>query len=139
MKKKAMFQETMDAWIVMNSKLYNDCKEYIINALKDEPEQQIIFDRTYNDEYVTVSYDGGNHPEYDSDCFADVYAVKLIDGEVYLDLEYNSKYSIDRINAEHLYDVADMVRTHLSNDHTEQIADMKEMEGVEEEEYEEED
>ena len=47
-----------------------------------------------------VSYDGGNHPEYDSNCFSEVRSVYIKDGEIYLDTEdcdeYGIKYVSDR-------------------------------------------
>ena len=50
-----------------------------------------------DDNYYCVSYDGGNHPEYASNCFSRVHSVYIKGGEIYLDIEDCHEYSIDNV------------------------------------------
>ena len=45
-----------------------------------------------------VSYDGGNHPEYNSNCFSEVRSVYIKDGEIYLNIEDSDEYSIKNVS-----------------------------------------
>ena len=45
-----------------------------------------------------VSYDGGNHPEYNSTLYADVFSVYLANGKVYLELEDTNEYEFTRLD-----------------------------------------
>jgi len=51
-----------------------------------------------DDNSFCVSYDGGNHPEYDSNCFSEVRSVYIKDGEIYLDTEDCDEYSIKHVS-----------------------------------------
>ncbi len=51
-----------------------------------------------DDNSFCVSYDGGNHPEYDSNCFSEVRSVYIKDGEIYLDTEDCDEYSIKNVS-----------------------------------------
>lgn len=55
---------------------------------------------------LTVTYDGGRHPEYDTNAFSEVNNIFLKDDKIYLDTEDCEEYSIDRINDDEVYDVA---------------------------------
>lgn len=55
---------------------------------------------------LTVTYDGGRHPEYDTNAFSEVSSIYLKDGKIYLDTEDCEEYSIDRINDDEVYNVA---------------------------------
>ena len=70
------------------------------------PNNEIVIDYDNCTYIPSVVYNGGNHPEYDSNAYSNVECVYLKDGEVYLDIEDASGYNIDRINAESLFDVA---------------------------------
>ena len=58
------------------------------------------------EDVLTVTYDGGRHPEYDTNAFSEVNNIFLKDGKIYLDTEDCEEYSIDRINDDEVYDVA---------------------------------
>lgn len=55
-------------------KARKSCIEYI-NRVVSEHKCIIHFDRNYNDENFCIMYDGGNHPEYASNCFSSVESV----------------------------------------------------------------
>ena len=72
--------------------------------------EEIVLDNENLPEYISVSYDGGNHPEYNSNVFSSVERVYLdSDGGVLLDTEDASKYSISNITTEELYELCDFI------------------------------
>lgn len=58
------------------------------------------FDMTDDEGYAIacVSYDGGNHPEYNSTLYADVFSVYLANGKVYLELDETNEYEFTRLD-----------------------------------------
>lgn len=58
---------------------------------------------------ISVSYDGGNHPEYASDCFPSVKAVYLKNGEIYLDIDGCDAYPISKITTNELLQITEIV------------------------------
>jgi hypothetical protein len=50
------------------------------------PENIYDYDISYS-----VSYDGGNHPEYDSDCFACIEKIELDEERIIVHTEYGSE------------------------------------------------
>jgi len=55
------------------------------------------------DDCFCVTYDGGNHPEYASNAFSDVYGVFTKNNKVYLNIEDCEEYYSDRVMSEDLY------------------------------------
>lgn len=104
------FDKSFEEWADANKKLYQDCKEYIGDVLNKVPNNAIELDC---ENMPCVTYDGGNHPEYDANPYSMVNCVYLNNGNIYLDTEDTSVYSIDNINAEELYYVACAVRETL--------------------------
>ena len=74
------------------------------------PNNEIVIDYDNCTYIPSVVYNGGNHPEYDSNAYSNVECVYLKDGEVYLDIEDASEYNIDNINAEALFYIAMAVK-----------------------------
>ena len=56
---------------------------------------------------MSVPYDGGNHPEYASNCFSNVNSVYLKNDTIYLDIEDCDEYEIDRVDTEEVFNIAD--------------------------------
>lgn len=93
------------------------CISYLKRVLKKRDGNSIsFFDNdgfAIDDQYATVSYDGGRHPEYDSNVFSNVEAVYLDKkGNVVLETEDTSDYSVDNITWDELYDLACFVYEH---------------------------
>ena len=103
---KLAFEVTLDKWKKANTELYQECEKYIKSQLEVLPNNEIVIDYDNCTYIPSVVYNGGNHPEYDSNAYSNVECVYLKDGNVYLDIEDASGYNIDRINAESLFDVA---------------------------------
>lgn len=103
-------QEVFEEWSSWNTKLYKACVNYIEVVLDALPEHKIEIDENYP---VSVPYDGGNHPEYASNCFSDVYCVYYKNNNIYLDIEDCEEYSIENISAENAYDIVQSIRQTL--------------------------
>lgn len=86
----------------------NGCIDYLKKTIK-ELGGAICTDGeedTLTGDTLTVTYDGGRHPEYDTNAFSEVSSIYLKDGKIYLDTEDCEEYSIDRINDDEVYNVA---------------------------------
>ena len=66
-----------------------------------------------DDRCYTVSYDGGNHPEYASNMFSEVDRVFVQDGKLYLEIEDDPEYSIDRISWDDVYYLAEFININI--------------------------
>ena len=107
---KLAFEVAFYKWNEANVELYQESKKYIKSQLEVLPNNEIVIDYDNCTYIPSVVYDGGNHPEYDSNAYSNVECVYLKDGEVYLDIEDASEYNIDNINAEALFYIAMAVK-----------------------------
>lgn len=96
--------EVFNKWAELNNELAKASREAIIEVLEKTPRNAIDLDDI--DYTCCVSYDGGNHPEYASNCFSDVIRAYMRDGKVYLDIEDASDYELENVTAEEMYNVA---------------------------------
>ena len=108
------FQETADKIANAKRTLEKECTEFIQNVLKawggdgfDFSAIQRVFN--YDDAYITVVYDGGRHPEYNSNAFSEVELVHLNNEKsiVQFDTEDEEDCNIDRFDVDDIYEVAD--------------------------------
>ena len=90
--------------------------QFIVDALKQVPTGRITLSdsNVYEDycEYngmLYIAYDGGNHPEYASNCYSRLNSVYLKDGEIFLDIEDCDEYEIDRINYDDVFAIAEVL------------------------------
>ena len=103
------FQKTANKWFKLQNELRKECIEFLEKALKAN-NNHLEWDDSELDSSVCVTYDGGNHPEYASNAFSTVTGIDLNErGEITLDIEDDSKYDIENITTEELYDVCDFV------------------------------
>ena len=88
------------------TQLKQECVDYLTQVTKEKG--LIEFDLEQYNECVCISYDGGRHPEYDSDLYATVYGVSFNDDEnrLSIDMEYNDDYTVDRLSADEIYTLA---------------------------------
>lgn len=101
-------------WITWNSELYMSCMEYIEEVLNILPDNKIVINENYP---VSVPYDGGNHPEYASNCFSNVLSVYCKDDCIYLETEDCKNYGIENINAENLYYLVQSIKQTLEENY----------------------
>lgn len=107
---KLAFEAAFDKWEKVEKELYQESENYIKSQLEVLPNNEIVIDYDNCTYIPSVVYNGGNHPEYDSNAYSNVECVYLKDGEVYLDIEDASEYNIDNINAEALFYIAMAVK-----------------------------
>ncbi len=113
MAKEKKFQRLADNYFSTGKLLRSACMSYIKKVLK-ENNNEISWDVDEFDETVTVTYDGGRHPEYDSNAFSCVYGVRLNErGKILLNTEDCDCYGIESIPTEEVYYVADYLENLL--------------------------
>ena len=91
-------------WTKLSKEIRDLCIQYLIELLKKN-NSKIYWEDIYLDESVTVSYDGGRHPEYASNVYSVVNGLFIDDNKIYLDIEDCSKYAINNITTEELCDL----------------------------------
>lgn len=97
----------------ISSKLREGCIDYLKTILASN-NNIISWEVSELPEYVSVSYDGGNHPEYASNVYSTVNSVKWDTkiGEVVLDTEDSYNYPLDSVTTTELYDLCDFIDTY---------------------------
>lgn len=93
------------------------CISYLRRVLKNRENLSIGFytnnGDAIDDLYVTVSYDGGRHPEYASNAFSNVNYVYINDkGKIVLDIDDCEEYEIENITFDELYALSEFVYKH---------------------------
>lgn len=89
--------------------LRDDCIAYLTEELNKEENKNGISCVPDGGGGVCVTYDGGRHPEYDSNPYSTVYSVFLKDGKIMLETEDCDEYEIDRIDTIELLGVCDFI------------------------------
>ena len=99
-KAKKLFESVID----IHTEIRKESEKYLREMLAKNDNSTYLDDMG---DYVCVAYDGGRHPEYDSNVFSAVRGVFLNDkGHVCLETEDCEEYDIQNINWDELYDVA---------------------------------
>ena len=108
------FQKTADKIANAKLTLEKECAEFIQNVLKAWGGDGFDFSAiqrvlNYDDAYVTVVYDGGRHPEYNSNAFSEVELVHLNNEKsiIQFDTEDEEDCDIVRFDVDGIYAVAD--------------------------------
>jgi hypothetical protein len=111
-KKRALItnaSKMYDSIIGTQKTIRENCEEYIKIVLK-ENNGNIDFDDYDPDTFVSVPYDGGNHPEYASNCFSTVYGVFIHkDGDICLNTEDCDCYPLSDVDWDDVYNVAEHI------------------------------
>ncbi len=99
------FIKTGEDFSNIATKLRQECVEYLTQVTKENG--LIEFD-LQDDEYVSVSYDGGNHPEYETNLYSMVHSVSFNNDKNRLSIETDDDddYTVDRITTDELYSLA---------------------------------
>ena len=92
-------------------------ENYLKEVLEKQPDKRIDFDTEYDDESISIIYDGGNHPEYASNVCSSVSSVFMDEEskDIILSIEDSPMYGIDRVDALDLLTVCEAVQSHLAN------------------------
>ena len=90
----------------------NEIRKESIEYLREvAKEKNGYFDLTQYDDFgsICVTYDGGNHPEYASNAFSAVQAVKLDEDKLVLETEDTDWYDTENVETFELYGVAHFI------------------------------
>ena len=100
------FIKTGDEFSNIATKLKQECIDYLTQVTKEHG--SIKFNLEQYDECVCISYDGGRHPEYDTDLYSTVYSIIFNDDKnrLSIDMEYDDDYTVDRLSADEIYTLA---------------------------------
>ena len=106
------FQETFNKWYDVNRQLATDCKEYIKDTLNKLPNKELVFD--YKEVIpASVTYDGGNHPEYAANHYSNVERGYRNNDNIYLGTEECSGYALENICAKEMMVVAESLQAYI--------------------------
>ena len=112
MKKETYFKkadELLDSILPAQKEIRKKCETYIRMFLK-EHDGEIDFSEC--DGSVSVTYDGGNHPEYASNAFSMVEGITLDKkDDIILQTEDCPEYDISNIGWEEVYWIASFIHT----------------------------
>ena len=94
--------------------VYADCTKFIKDTVSAMPEGELpipceLMDRLY------VSYDGGNHPEYASNCYSEVSSIYIKDGDIYLDIDETAYYPLDNVPVEEVVNIAEFISANFTD------------------------
>ena len=111
------FQKVLEEWVKVNKELYETSKEFIERKVKENG-GRIEFDYDEIEKLglvnPTITYDGGNHPEYASDAFSYLWGAFIDEqGVLNLIIADCDEYEVDRVNASDLADAAAFLLTYL--------------------------
>ena len=129
-KKEINLEKSLDEFYRVASEARTNCADYLKWAVKKygkkntDPNGKITFtlefDTEYDDQNITIAYDGGNHPEYASNCFSSVYAVTLCLDDIMFNIQDSSEYDIDRVETADLLTICEAIKIslipHLNDD-----------------------
>ena len=107
------FQDTAEKIAIMKLTLKKECTEFIQSVLEvwgsdgfDFSAIQRVFN--YDDAYISVVYDGGRHPEYNSNAFSEVELVHFGKKSIIqFDTEDEEECNIDRFDVDDVHTVAE--------------------------------
>ena len=89
--------------------LREDCIGYLTEKLNEPEHKDGISTEPEDGSSVTVTYDGGKHPEYNSTAFSTVKGVYKKNDSIMLDTEDDDEYPISRISTIELFGVCDFI------------------------------
>lgn len=101
----------LERWDNLIPDLKKKIMEFLVELLK-ENDNEIDWSENLNGigECVTISYDGGNHPEYASNVYSTLYGMKLDCGKVFFNIEDDAEYSTEYIPIEELIAVYQFIQ-----------------------------
>ena len=110
---KEKFQIVAEKWLKLQSDVRKECVAFLKRVLK-ENNNHIEWDDSELDCSVSVTYDGGNHPEYASNAFSCVSAVNMDEsGNITLEIEDDPRYYLDDVNTDEVYALCDFIDCEL--------------------------
>lgn len=102
----------IDEYYEMMNDTRKECEGFIYDFLKEHGNCVETYNADTHDyvgeECVSVTYDGGNHPEYNSNAFSNLESLFIDenDDKIYLSIEDCTKYDIDRCSNDEIIYIA---------------------------------
>lgn len=88
--------------------------DYLKSLLEEHGRIYFNFNGDSPDEVVCVAYDGGRHPEYNSNMFSIVISVFLDgNGNILLELDEDGEYGINHVCTQDIYSVIHAITDHV--------------------------
>lgn len=107
---KKEIEDLANQWYGISKVLREKCLQYLKDVLLKN-NNKVTLENVDLPESITVSYDGGNHPEYATNLYSSVYGIYLSNNDmsIYLDIEDSSEYCIDFITTNELYCLCEFI------------------------------
>lgn len=103
------FPKSVEKFYEAMRKVRKDCISYLEYVLQFYG--TVKFDFDYDEQNISISYDGGNHPEYASNCYSTVYDVhRDRNGNICLEIEDSSDYDLDRVRTDDLVAICEAIQ-----------------------------
>lgn len=122
-KKVINLEKSLDEFYRVTSEARMNCADYLKWAVKKYGKKDtdangkvtftLEFDTEYDDQNITIAYDGGNHPEYASNCYSSVYAVRLCLDDITFYIEDSNDYDLDRVETADLLTICEAIKISL--------------------------
>ncbi len=119
-KKELNLEKSLDEYYKVASEARKNCKDYLKWAVKKYGKKEtdnngkivfrLEFDTEYDDQNISVAYDGGAHPEYASNLYSEVYSVSVCLDDITLDIEDSSQYEFDRVETADLLVICETIQ-----------------------------
>lgn len=103
------FEKTEEKYHEVANQLTNECKEYVLEQLEKKEGKRIDVYNEYQNEPISITYDGGNHPEYASDAFSSVESVEINDGGYICIETEDGEMDFDFLNVEDMLSITHLV------------------------------
>ena len=119
-KKELNLEKSLEEYYKAASEARKNCKDYLKWAVKKYGKKEtdnygkivfrLEFDTEYDDQNISVAYDGGAHPEYASNLYSEVYSVSVCLDDITLDIEDSSQYEFDRVETADLLVICETIQ-----------------------------
>ena len=114
--------ELYDSILPIQREIREKSEKYLMMVLQEHG-GKIDFNDYEPEEFISVPYDGGNHPEYASNCFSTVNGVYLTTYDVLpadkavicLDVEDCNEYPLSDVDWDDVYNVAEYIQNQILN------------------------
>lgn len=92
----------------LSIQIHKDLTKMIVEEMRELKEVEVPHNIYDYDICYSVSYDGGNHPEYDSDCFASIEKIELDEERIIVHTEYGSE-NLEFMSNQDLFTIAYLI------------------------------